>query len=219
GGDDQWSNIIGGVELIRRKAGKDAYGLTFTLLTNSEGKKMGKTEKGAVWLDPEKTPPYEFFQYWRNVNDADVIKCLKMLTFLPIEEIEAMESWEGSRINEAKEILAYELTALVHGKQEADKARDAARAVFSGAAISENMPTTTLRAEQFTDGKITVIDMLVCSKLAPSKGEARRLIQQGGVALNDAKVEAFDATLSLEAFEGDVVVRKGKKVFHRFVLA
>ena len=219
GGDDQWSNMLGGTELIRRKLGKDAHAMTITLLLNSEGKKMGKTQKGAVWLDAKKTPPYEFFQYWRNVNDADVIKCLKMLTFLPIEEIEAMESWEGSRINEAKEILAYELTALVHGKEEADKARDAARAVFSGAAISENMPTTTLRAEQFTDGKITVIDMLVCSKLAPSKGEARRLIQQGGVALNDAKVEAFDATLSLEAFEGDVVVRKGKKVFHRFVLA
>ena len=219
GGDDQWSNMLGGTELIRRKLGKDAHAMTITLLLNSEGKKMGKTQKGAVWLDANKTPPYEFFQDWRNVNDADVVKCLKMLTFLPIEEIEEMEKWEGSRINEAKEILAYELTALVHGKEEADKARDAAKAVFSGAMVSENMPTTTLQAEQFTDGKISVIDMLVLSKLAPSKGEARRLIQQGGVALGDNKVEAFDATVSMDAFSSDVVIRKGKKVFHRFVLA
>ncbi|MBQ8911117.1 MAG: tyrosine--tRNA ligase, partial [Clostridia bacterium] len=155
GGDDQWSNMLGGTELIIRKLGKDAHAMTITLLLNSEGKKMGKTQKGAVWLDANKTPPYEFFQYWRNVNDADVVKCLKMLTFLPIEEIEEMEKWEGSRINEAKEILAYELTALVHGKEEADKARDAAKAVFSGAMVSENMPTTTLQAEQFTDGKIS----------------------------------------------------------------
>ncbi len=219
GGDDQWSNMLGGTELIRRKLGKDAHAMTITLLLNSEGKKMGKTQKGAVWLDANKTTPYEFFQYWRNVDDADVIKCLKMLTFLPIEEIEEMEHWEDSRINEKKEILAYELTALVHGEEEAMKARDTARAIFSGAANTENMPFTEIGAERFTDGKIAITDLMVLGKLAPSKGEAKRLIQQGGVMLGESKVERFDAVVTLEEFKENVIIRKGKKVFHKFVLA
>ena len=219
GGDDQWSNIIGGVELIRRKLGKEAYGMTFQLLTNSEGKKMGKTEKGAIWLDPEKTSPYDFFQYWRNVGDADVIKCLKMLTFLPLEEIKKYEGLEGSQLNQAKEVLAYELTKLVHNEEEANKALDAARALFSAGGSIENMPKTVLTADSFTDGKIAIIDMLLTSKLCPSKGEARRLIQQGGVTVGDDKVTDFAKEYTAADFEGDgLIVKKGKKTFHRFTL-
>ncbi len=219
GGDDQWSNMLGGTELIRKKLGKDAHAMTITLLLNSEGKKMGKTQKGAVWLDPAKTSPYDFFQYWRNVDDADVAKCLKMLTFLPIEQIEEMEKWDSSRINEEKEILAYELTALVHGEDEAIKARDAARAVFSGAAATQNIPSTTVSRADLADGKIGVTDLMVAGKLAPSKAEAKRLIQQGGVTLDERKIERFDATVSEEELRTGVVIRKGKKVFHRFILA
>ncbi len=219
GGDDQWSNIIGGVELIRRKVGGEAYGLTFKLLTNSEGKKMGKTEKGAVWLDPEKTPPYDFFQYWRNIADADVINCLKMLTFLPLDEIAKYEKLEGSELNVAKELLAFELTKLVHGEEEANKALEAARTLFSAGGISENMPTCVLSSDDFKDGKIKVVDMLVLGKLAPSKGEARRLIQQGGVAVCDEKVASIDAELSAEDFATrDIIVKKGKKVFMRYTI-
>ena len=218
GGDDQWSNIIGGVELIRRKTGKEAYGLTFTLLTNSEGKKMGKTEKGAVWLDPEKTPPYEFFQYWRNVGDADVIKCLKLLTFLPMAEIREYEKLEGSEINKAKEVLAYEVTKLIHGTEEAEKALNAARAVFGAGTASADMPTTEVGADAFADGKITVVDLMILSKLAASKGEARRLITQGGITLNDEKVTDIAAAVSKETFAEPVIIKKGKKVFHKFDL-
>ena len=217
GGDDQWSNIIGGVELCRRKAGKEVYGMTFALLTTSEGKKMGKTEKGAVWLDPEKTPPYEFFQYWRNINDADVEKCLKMLTFLPVPEIEAMMA--AGDINACKERLAHELTALVHGRAEADKALEAARALFGGGAVSENMPSTVIGAELFTDGAAGIIDLLMATKLAPSRGEARRLIEQGGISVDDEKVTALDAAVPQAAFEKVyVVIRKGKKTYHKAVL-
>ncbi len=218
GGDDQWSNIIGGVELIRRKTGKEAYGLTFTLLTNSEGKKMGKTEKGAVWLDPEKTPPYEFFQYWRNVGDADVIKCLKLLTFLPMDQIREYEKLEGSEINKAKEVLAYEVTKLIHGEGEAEKALNAARAVFGAGTASADMPTTEVSADAFTDGKISVVDLMTLSKLAASKGEARRLITQGGITLNDEKVTDIAATVDKAVFESPVIIKKGKKVFHKFDL-
>jgi len=217
GGDDQWSNILGGVSLCRRKEGKEVYGLTFNLLLNSEGKKMGKTEKGAVWLDSEKTPPYDFFQYWRNIADADVIKCMKMLTFLPVEEINEYAKLEGSEINKAKEILAYELTKLIHGTEEADKALATARQVFSKGAISVDMPTTQLTDSDFTDGKITVIDMMIKANLAPSKGEARRLIQQGGVTLCGEKVTALDESVEMTAFENnEIVIKKGKKVYHRF---
>ena len=219
GGDDQWSNIIGGVELVRRKEGAEVYGLTFNLLTNSEGKKMGKTEKGAVWLDPEKTPPYEFFQYWRNVGDADVIKCMKLLTFMPLDQIAEYEKLEGAAINSAKEKLAYELTKLIHGEEEAEKALSAAKAVFGAGSVSENMPTTEVAADALTDGAVSVIDLLVMSKLAPSKGEARRLIQQGGIALDDEKVTDFAAAVTNEKLADGVVIKKGKKVFHRFVLA
>ena len=219
GGDDQWSNIIGGVELIRRKLGKEAYGMTFQLLTNSEGKKMGKTEKGAIWLDPEKTSPYDFFQYWRNVGDADVIKCLKMLTFLPLEEIAKYEALEGSELNKAKEVLAYELTKLVHDEDEANKALDASRALFSTGGSIENMPKTVLTADDMADGKIAIIDMLLVSKLCPSKGEARRLIQQGGITIGDEKVTDFAREFTASDFEGDgLIVKKGKKTFHRFTL-
>ena len=219
GGDDQWSNIIGGVELIRRKKGEEAYGMTFQLLTNSEGKKMGKTEKGAVWLDPEKTSPYEFFQYWRNVGDADVIKCLKMLTFLPLDEIAKYEKLEGSELNRAKELLAYELTKLVHNEDEANKALDASRALFSTGGSIENMPKTVLSADNFTDGEINIIDMLLVSKLCSSKGEARRLIQQGGITAGDNKVTDFAQNFSASDFEGDgLIVKKGKKTFHLFTL-
>ena len=220
GGDDQWSNILGGVELCRRKAGKEVYGLTFGLLTTSEGKKMGKTEKGAVWLDAEKTSPYDFFQYWRNVDDADVIRCLNMLTFVPVDEIAELAKCEGSEINRVKERLAYEVTALVHGKEEAEKALAAARAVFGAGAASADMPSTEIGADAFTDGKIGVIDLLMLTKLTPSRGEARRLIQQGGVAIDDVKVTDLDAAVSTDAFDkGQVVIKKGKKVFHRVTLA
>ena len=216
GGDDQWSNMLGGTELIRRKLGKDAYAMTITLLLNSEGKKMGKTQKGAVWLDPNKTSPFDFYQYWRNVGDADVLKCIRMLTFLPLEQIDAMDAWEGSQLNQAKELLAYELTKLVHGEEEANKAQEAARALFGGSGSSENMPATQLPEARFTDGKIGAIELLVACGLCASNGEARRLIQQGGVAGNDQKVASIDVTFDQAQFAGDgVVIKKGKKVFHR----
>ena len=219
GGDDQWSNMLGGTELIRRKLGKDAYAMTITLLTDSQGKKMGKTAGNAVWLDPNKTSPYDFFQYWRNVDDADVIKCMNMLTFMPLEEIAEYAKLTGSDLNRAKEKLAYELTELVHGKEEAEKALTAARAVFANGGVSANMPSTVLTEENFTDGKISAIDLLVLSKLAPSRGEARRLIQQGGMLAGDEKVEAIDKAFDKTTFEGDgLVVKKGKKTFHRFTL-
>ncbi len=220
GGNDQWSNMLGGTELIRRKLGKDAHAMTITLLLNSEGKKMGKTASGAVWLDPNKTSPFEFFQYWRNVDDADVLKCFRMLTFLPLEEIEKMDSWEGAQLNEAKEILAYELTALVHGKEEAEKARDASRALFAGAGNVQNMPTTELSQADFADGQLGIIPLLVKCGLCASNGEARRLIQQGGITVADNKVDSIDAVFPADAFAGEgLVIRKGKKVFHRAVLA
>ena len=219
GGDDQWSNMLGGTELIRRKLGKDVYAMTITLLTDSQGKKMGKTAGNAVWLDPNKTSPYDFFQYWRNVDDADVIKCMNMLTFMPLEEIAEYAKLTGSDLNRAKEKLAYELTELVHGKDEAEKALTAARAVFANGGVSADMPSTALTEENFTDGRISAIDLLVLSKLAPSRGEARRLIQQGGMLAGDEKVEAIDKTFEKAAFAGDgLVVKKGKKTFHRFTL-
>ena len=219
GGNDQWSNMLGGTELIRRKLGKDAHAMTITLLLNSEGNKMGKTAKGAVWLDPNKTSPFEFFQYWRNVDDADVLKCIRMLTFLPLEEIDKMSGWEGSQLNEAKEILAYELTKLVHGEEEAEKARSASKALFSGAGDTEHMPTTELTNDDFGGGAIDVLTLLVKCGLAASKGEARRLVQQGGVTVNDEKVSAIETTFGCEQFTGDgVIIKKGKKVFHRAVL-
>ena len=220
GGDDQWSNMLGGTELIRRKLGKDAYAMTITLLTDSQGKKMGKTAGNAVWLDAEKTSPYDFFQYWRNVGDADVIKCLKMLTFIPIEEIEAMESWEGAQLNVAKERLAFELTEMVHGTEEAQKALDASKALFVSGGNTENMPTTELTGADFTDGSILVADLLVKTELAPSKAEAKRLIKQGGITINDEKVTAFDAAVSEADFaEGHIILKKGKKVFHKVTMA
>ena len=216
GGDEQWSNMLGGTELIRRKLGKDAHAMTITLLMNSEGKKMGKTAKGAVWLDPNKTTPYEFYQYWRNVGDADVLKCIRMLTFLPLEQIDEMDKWEGSQLNKAKEILAYELTKLVHGEEEANKAETAARALFGGAGDSADMPTTELTDADFENGSINILSLLVAAGLCPSRGEARRLVQQGGVAVNDEKVDSIDAAFARELFAGDgVIVRKGKKVFHK----
>ena len=221
GGDDQWSNMLGGTELIRRKLGKDAYAMTITLLTDSQGKKMGKTAGNAVWLDANKTTPYEFFQYWRNVDDADVIKCLKMLTFIPVEEIETMESWEGAQLNVAKEKLAFELTAMVHGEEEAQKALDASKALFSAGGNTENMPSTQLgEADLDENGSIQVADLLVKTELAPSKAEAKRLIKQGGISVNDEKVTAFDAALTKEDFaKGEIIVKKGKKVFHKVTLA
>lgn len=217
GGDDQWSNIIGGVELIRRKERGEAYGMTFNLLTNSEGKKMGKTERGAVWLDPEKTPPYDFFQYWRNVGDGDVIKCMKMLTFMTLDEIASYESLEGSALNSAKEKLAYELTKLVHGEEEAEKCLKAAKQIFAGSGISENMPTTKLEASDFSGGSILIVDLLVKSGLAPSKSEAKRLIKDGGITVADKKAASFDEALGREAFDGGLIIKKGKKTYHRFV--
>ncbi len=211
GGDDQWANMLGGTELIRKKLGKDAHAMTITLLLNSEGKKMGKTEKGAVWLDPEKTSPFEFFQYWRNVADADVMKCIRMLTFLPIEEIEAMSSWEGSQLNKAKEILAYELTKLVHGEEEANKALDAAKALFGGKGNTENMPTTEL---ELPEGKIGILDLMMATKLVTSKREARTLITGKGVAVNDIIVEDVNAEITIDP---EVIIRKGKKVYHKVV--
>ena len=215
GGNDQWSNMLGGTELIRRKLGKDAHAMTITLLLNSEGKKMGKTAKGAVWLDPNKTSPFDFYQYWRNVDDADVMKCIRMLTFLPLEQIDAMANWEGSQLNEAKAILAYELTKLVHGQEEADKAQTAAKALFGGGADDSDMPTTALTAEQLTDGSIAILDLLLACKLAPSKSEARRLVQQGGVFVNDEKVPSIDVKFTADDLKAGLKIRKGKKVFHK----
>jgi len=216
GGDDQWSNMLGGTELIRKKLGKDAYAMTITLLLNSEGKKMGKTASGAVWLDPEKTSPYEFYQYWRNVADDDVLKCIRMLTFLPLEEIDAMDSWEGSQLNTAKEILAFELTKLVHGEEEATKAQAAAKAIFSGAADLDNMPATTLADADFTDGSIDILDILMKAEITKSRGEGRRLVQQGGISVDDAKVTDFTLSFTQAALkEKPVVVKKGKKIFHK----
>ncbi len=216
GGDDQWSNMLGGTELIRRKLGKDAHAMTITLLLNSEGKKMGKTAKGAVWLDPNKTSPYEFYQYWRNVGDQDVLKCLRMLTFLPLEQIDEMDKWEGSQLNTAKEILAFELTKLVHGEEEAKKAQDAAKALFVGGGDMSNVPSTTLAAEDLTDGSIGILDLMVKCKLAPSKKEARRLVEQGGVTVNEEKVADVNTAYTAEQLSGDgLMIRKGKKVFHK----
>ncbi len=219
GGDDQWSNMLGGTELIRRKLGKDAYAMTITLLLNSEGKKMGKTQKGAVWLDPEKTSPYEFYQYWRNVADADVLKCIRMLTFLPLEEIDKMDGWEGAQLNTAKEILAYELTKLVHGEEEAEKAKQAARALFGSGENTDNMPSTELSEADFAED-LTVLDLLTKCSLIPSRKEGRRLIQQGGVSLDGEKVSDpfFKVTKEMFAENGYVVIKKGKKVFHKAVL-
>ena len=219
GGDDQWSNMLGGTELIRRKLGKDAYAMTITLLLTSEGKKMGKTQAGAVWLDPEKTSPYDFYQYWRNVDDADVLKCLRMLTDLPLEQIDEMDKWEGAQLNQAKEILAFELTKLVHSEEEARKAQDAARALFSQGGDKSNMPTTTLAAGDLTDGAVGVLDLMLKCGLVPSKKEARRLIEQGGVELDGVKVTDVAASVTAEQLSGEgVTIKKGKKVFHRAVL-
>ena len=218
GGDDQWSNMLGGTELIRRKLGKDAHAMTITLLMNSEGKKMGKTAKGAVWLDPNKTTPFEFYQYWRNVGDADVLKCIRMLTFLPLEQIDEMDKWEGSQLNRAKEILAYELTKLVHGEEEANKAKAAAKALFAGGSDDSNMPTTELTEDQLTDGKIAILDLMLACQLIPSKGEGRRLVQQGGVMVNEEKVESIDASYTAEQLTEGLKIRKGKKVYHKALL-
>ena len=219
GGDDQWSNMLGGTELIRKKLGKDAYAMTINLLLNSEGKKMGKTQKGAVWLDANKTTPFEFYQYWRNVDDADVIKCLKMLTFLPLDQIEEMAQWEGSQLNKAKEILAYELTKMIHGEDEANKAQEGARALFGGGANTDNMPTTEITDSDFTDGGIAVLDLLLKCKLIASKGEGKRLIQQGGISVDDQKITDMFHNVTKDAFEkGHVIIKKGKKVFHKVTL-
>ena len=218
GGDDQWSNMLGGTELIRRKLGKDAQAMTITLLLNSEGKKMGKTASGAVWLDPNKTSPFEFYQYWRNVGDEDVLKCIRMLTFLPLEQIDEMDKWEGSQLNHAKEILAFELTKLVHGEEEAQKAEDAAKALFATGGSDENMPTTELTEAQLTDGKIAILDLMLACELIPSKGEGRRLVQQGGVMVNDQKVSSIDESFTGEQLREGLKIRKGKKVFHKAIM-
>ena len=218
GGDDQWSNMLAGTELIRKKTGKDAFAMTITLLLNSEGKKMGKTASGAVWLDPNKTSPFEFYQYWRNVDDADVMKCLRMLTFLPIEELDEMEKWDDSRINEKKEILAYDLTKLVHGEEEAKKAKEVSHALFSGVGDDSNMPTTRLSLQDVPAGGMNIVDLLVTCGLAKSKGDARRLIQQGGITVNDNKVETIELVLDPDTLSAGVKIRKGKKVFHRAVI-
>ncbi len=218
GGDDQWSNIIGGVELIRKKTGKDAYGMTFNLLLKSDGKKMGKTENGAVWLDPKKTSPYDFYQYWRNVDDADVIKCMKMLTFISLEEIKEYEKLEGSELNSVKAKLAYALTEMIHGKEEAEKAQESAKALFGAKVSAENMPTTKIAADQIENG-LGLLDAMMLAGLIPSKGEGRRLIQQGGISVNDEKITDPYKTLTSEDFkEGFVVIKKGKKVFHKILL-
>ena len=218
GGDDQWSNMLGGTELIRRKLGKDAYAMTINLLLNSEGKKMGKTQSGAVWLDPNKTTPFEFFQYWRNVSDADVLKCIRMLTFLPLEEIDKMESWEGAQLNEAKEILAFELTKLVHGEEEAAKAKEASHALFAGGANNTNMPTVTVTAEDFPDGELDIISVLVRAGLCDSRGDGRRNIQQGGVSVADEKVTDISTKYTLDDFKGEgLIIRRGKKKFAKVV--
>jgi tyrosyl-tRNA synthetase len=218
GGDDQWSNMLGGTELIRKKLGKDAHAMTITLLTDSQGKKMGKTAGNAVWLDANKTSPYEFYQYWRNVADGDVLKCIRMLTFLPLEQIDEMDKWEGSQLNKAKEILAYELTALVHGEEEANKAQEAAKSIFAGAGNSENMPSTNLEDGDLTADGINVIDAMSKAGLVPSRGEARRLIQQGGVSVDDVKITNPNYIIPLSDFEkGYIIIKKGKKVFHKLV--
>lgn len=218
GGDDQWSNMLGGTELIRRKLGKDAYAMTINLLLNSEGKKMGKTQSGAVWLDPNKTSPFEFFQYWRNVSDADVLKCIRMLTFLPLEEIDKMESWEGAQLNEAKEILAFELTKLVHGEEEATKAKEASHALFAGGANNANMPTVTVTAEDFPDGELDIISVLVKAGLCDSRGDGRRNIQQGGVSVAHEKVTDISTKYTLDDFKGEgLIIRRGKKKFAKVV--
>ena len=218
GGDDQWSNMLGGTELIRRKLGKDAYAMTINLLLNSEGKKMGKTQSGAVWLDPNKTTPFEFFQYWRNVSDADVLKCIRMLTFLPLEEIDKMESWEGAQLNEAKEILAFELTKLVYGEKEAAKAKEASHALFAGGANNANMPTVTVTAEDFPDGELDIISVLVKAGLCDSRGDGRRNIQQGGVSVADEKVTDISTKYTLNDFKGEgLIIRRGKKKFAKVV--
>ena len=219
GGDDQWSNMLGGTELIRRKLGKDAYAMTINLLLNSEGKKMGKTQSGAVWLDANKTSPYDFYQYWRNIDDADVVKCLKMLTFLPLEEIEELAKLEGSEINKAKEILAHELTELIHGKEEADKAQEAARALFGSKQNTDNMPSTELSADDVAEEGVAILDLLTKCALIPSKKEGRRLIEQGGISVDDGKITDVNAKIGRAAFEkGFVVIKKGKKVFHKALL-
>ena len=218
GGNDQWSNMLGGTELIRRKLGKDAHAMTITLLLNSEGKKMGKTASGAVWLDPNKTSPYEFYQYWRNVDDADVMKCIRMLTFLPLEQIDEMDSWKNSKINEAKEILAYELTKLVHGEEEADKAQAAAKALFTGGGDDANIPTTEIAEDQLTEGKIGLLSLMVACKLATSNGDARKNVAGGGVSVNDEKVTDVKFEVTREMLREGVKLRKGKKVFHKAIL-
>ncbi len=217
GGDDQWSNMLGGTELIRKKTGDDAFAMTITLLLNSEGKKMGKTANGAVWLDPNRTSPFEFYQYWRNIDDADVMKCIKMLTFISLDEIAEIEKWDDSRINEKKDLLAYELTALVHGREEADKAREVSRSLFSGSGDDANMPTTELSASDIPGGGINIIDLMIACGLSASKGDARRLIQQGGVLVDGEKVSGIDLSVSLDALKEGVKIRKGKKVFHKAI--
>ena len=218
GGNDQWSNMLGGTELIRRKLGKDAQAMTITLLLNSEGKKMGKTASGAVWLDPNKTSPFDFYQYWRNVGDDDVLKCIRMLTFLPLEQIDEMDKWEGSQLNRAKEILAFELTKLVHGEEEALKAQSAAKALFAGGSDDTHMPTTELTEDQLSGGKIAILDLMLACGLIPSKGEGRRLVQQGGVMVNEEKVSSIDASFTGEQLKEGLKIRKGKKVYHKAVL-
>lgn len=218
GGDDQWSNMLAGTDLIRRKLGKNAYAMTITLLLTSEGTKMGKTQKGAVWLDPEKTSPYEFYQYWRNLADADVLNCLRMLTDVPVDEIKAMESWEGSQLNQAKELLAFELTKLVHNEDEANKAQETSRGLFSGAADMENMPSTTLSDDQLTDGQIGILDLMMAAKLVSSKRDARQLIQQGSVLLDGEKVTDATTAITADALKVGVVIKKGKKIYHKVQL-
>ena len=218
GGDDQWSNMLGGTELIRRKLGKDAHAMTITLLTDSQGNKMGKTAGNAVWLDPNKTSPFDFYQYWRNVGDQDVMKCIRMLTFLPLEQIDEMDKWEGSELNRAKEVLAFELTKLVHGEEEARKAEAAAKALFAQGGSDENMPTTELTEAQLTDGKIAILDLMLACGLVPSKGKGRRLVQQGGVMVDDEKIDSIDACFTAEQLKAGLKIRKGKKVFHKAIL-
>jgi len=218
GGDDQWSNMLAGTELIRKKSGDDAYAMTITLLMNSEGKKMGKTAKGAVWLDPNKTSPFEFYQYWRNVDDADVMKCIKMLTFIPMEQIREMENWEDSRINEKKDILAYELTELVHGKEEADKAKETSKSIFSGGGDSENMPTATITEDMFFDGKVSVVNLIVACGFAGSKGEAKRLVQQGGISVENETISTLDKTYTKDDLTNGLIVKKGKKHFKKAII-
>ena len=219
GGDDQWSNMLGGTELIRRKLSEDAHAMTITLLLNSEGKKMGKTQSGAVWLDPQKTSPFDFYQYWRNVDDSDVLKCLRMLTFLPVEEIDKMDKLEGSELNKAKEILAYELTSLVHGKEEAEKAQEGAKALFSGGGNTENMPTTVLSESDFTEASISLLDLLIKAGLIPSKGEGRRLVQQGGISIDNNKVTDVGYLVKMDDFnDNQLIIKKGKKVYHKITI-